>query len=182
VRTLEHRRHSRRDPAGAHLNARGRELARRVAPSLPRFDRVVTSPRLRAVETAEALGLRVDAQIPELAEMPEETGIPIEELRGAGFAEFAAYCVRSTEMARYAAREAEAWRRELLRVPDGGALLMVSHGGIIEAGTVGAIGAAAAAGWGPSLGYLEGVRLRHDGEAWVDGAPVRVGSGSAGSP
>jgi len=173
VRTLEHRRHSRRDPAGIHLNADGAELARRVGASLPRFDRVATSPKPRAVETARAMGLSVDSELPALAEMPDDVGIMIDELHPRSFADFVELTERSVSMATYARHQLEAWRAELERVPDGGALLLVSHGGIIEFGAAAALPRVART-WGPPLGYLEGIRLRWDGRRWLSGEVLRV--------
>ncbi len=171
MRTLEHRRHSRRDPGGEHLNAAGKALARRVAASAPSYDRVVASPKTRAVETAEAVGGRVDAILAGLAEMPDELGLLAE--RPSSFADFAALCRRSATAREFASRQLDLWRSELDRVPEGGKLLLVSHGGIIEFGAVAAVPEAAPR-WGGPLGYLEGIRLEWDGRHWRRGEVVRV--------
>lgn len=184
MRTLVHRRHSQRDPGGIHLNSAGRALARRVAAEYGTFDRVVTSPRPRARETAEAMGQTVDAELATLAEMPDDAGISPPEPFPRTFSEYAATARRSTAAAEYAHRQANVWRDELARVPDGGGVLMISHGGAIEFGAVAAL-PGAAVGWGASLGYLEGVRLEWDGEKWTTGAVLRVSDGDvspAGSP
>jgi broad specificity phosphatase PhoE len=174
MRTLQHRRHSRRDPTGAHLNEAGLALARRVAPGLPRFARAVTSPRPRAVETAEALGYRVDATIPELAELPDDAGVEsVEEFRRMDVPRYVRLLGESPSFRRYAGDQAELWRRELARVADGEALLMVSHGTIIEAGMLAALPALRDGGGGP-LDYLEGVELRLEGGRWVGGSVLRV--------
>jgi broad specificity phosphatase PhoE len=173
MRTLEHRRHSRRDPSGIHLNAPGRSLARSIGAGLPPFDRVVTSPRPRAIETAEAMGRTVDVTLAGLAEMPEDVGVPVALTRPRTFSEYADLVRQSTVAATYAASQADLWRVELERVPDGGTLLMVSHGGIIELGAVGAVPRTAPS-WGPALGYMEGVRLHWDGRKWSSGQVLRV--------
>ncbi len=174
MRTLQHRRHSQRDPNGVHLNAAGLARARQIAPGLPRFARVVTSPRPRAMETAEALGFPVDATLSLLGELPDDLGIDlVERLRGLDFEGYARLAQRSTEFRRYASEQARLWREQLERVPDGASMLMVSHGSIIEAGAVGAL-LDVAADWGPALDYLEGVELRLDDGHWVSGAPLRV--------
>lgn len=174
MRLLEHRRHSRRDPASPHLSREGVALARKVAPTLARFDRVVTSPKPRAVETAVELGLRVDAKVPELGTMPDDAGFPMDPSELTSFADYTTLFHRSEAMALYARAQEEVWLRELRRVPDGGRLLMVSHGGMIESGAVAAWGDATAS-WGPVLGYLEGVRFYREGTHWVRGEVVRVG-------
>jgi broad specificity phosphatase PhoE len=173
VRTLEHRRHSRRDPSGVRLNAEGRTLARTVGRTLPKFDRVVTSPKLRAIETAEAMGFTVDATEPALGEMPEDAGVPIEQYRPQSFEDFSRLVRASRAMGEFARHQAALWRRELEKVPDGGALLLISHSGIVEAGAVAALPRIARA-WGPPPGYLEGVRLTWDGGRWVSGEVRRV--------
>lgn len=173
MRVIEHRRHSRRDPAGIHLNSTGIELARRVAPTLPRFDRVVSSPKPRAFETVKALGLTVDALLPELAMMPDDVGLSIDELNPRSFADYVRIAERSASMAEYATSQATVMREELERLPDGGRLLMVSHGGIIEFGAAAALGKEATS-WGATVGYLEGVRLSLSRGEWVRGEILRV--------
>jgi len=173
MRVIEHRRHSRRDPVGIHLNREGLELARRVAPALGRFDRVVTSPKPRAVETAEALGFAVDALLPELAMMPDDVGLPIDELHPRSFADYVRFVGRSEAMADYARTQANLMREELERLPDGGRLLMVSHGGIIEFGAAGTRPADAMT-WGAPVDYLEGFRLTLSRGEWVRGEVLRT--------
>jgi broad specificity phosphatase PhoE len=173
MRTLEHRRHSRRDPTGVHLNAEGRNLARSIGAGLARFDRVVTSSKPRAMETAEAMGRTVDVVLTALAEMPEDAGVPVDRFRPRTFSDFADMVRQSAVAAAYASAQAELWRTELERVPDGGSLLMISHGGMIELGSVAALPRVAPS-WGPALRYMEGVRLRWDGRRWSSGEVLRV--------
>lgn len=173
MRVVEHRRHSRRDPLGIHLNRVGVELARRIAPRIGPFDRVVTSPKPRAVETAQALGFTVDATLPELGMMPDDVGLSVDELHPRSFADYVQIADRSEAMAEYAAGQAKLMRDELERLPDGGRLLMVSHGGIIEFGAA-AARPGDAMDWGEPLGYLEGIRLSLDRGKWVRGEVVRA--------
>ena len=173
MRTLEHRRHSRRDPTGVHLNPAGRALARSIGAGLATFNRVVTSPKPRAIETAEAMGRTVDATLAALAEMPDDVGVPMESVRPRTFSDYAGMVRLSATAAAYASSQAELWRIELERVPDGGTLLMVSHGGMIELGAVAAVPRIAPS-WGAALGYMEGVRLRWDGRRWISGDVLRV--------
>jgi broad specificity phosphatase PhoE len=175
MRTLEHRRHSRRDPGGVHLNADGLALAHSVAAGLPRFDRVVTSPLPRAVETAEALGLTVDTTLAGLAEVPDDVVAVFESLPrpARSFERIVEHLGRSREAAEFAHRELAQWRSELERVPEGGRLLMISHGGFIELVAASAL-PEVVRGWGPPLGYLEGVRLTWDGRRWTSAEVLRV--------
>jgi broad specificity phosphatase PhoE len=173
MRTLEHRRHARRDPGGVHLNAAGRAQASALRSTRSDFDRVVASPKPRAVESAEAMGYVVDATIVELGETPDDIGARIDALSPRSFADYLTLFERSPPVADYARESADRWRVELERVPDGGALLMISHGGLIELGTVAAL-RERTRDWGPVLSYLEGARLTWDGHRWVDGAVLRV--------
>lgn len=173
MRVVEHRRHSRRDPGDPHLSREGLELARRVAPTLGRFDRVVSSPKRRAIETAEALGFSVDAEVPDLALMPDDVGPAFDELNPRSFAEYVRAAARNRSLGEYARRQAKVMREELSRVPDGGRLLIVSHGGVIEFGAAAARSRDAMT-WGEPTGYLEGVRLTLERGRWVRGEVLRV--------
>ena len=165
MRVLEHRRHSRRDPSGVHLNGEGLALARRVASTLGGFDRVVTSPKPRAIETAEALGFPHPEVRGELGEMPEEVGAGTlgEILAFRSFGDYLRAAQRSRAAREYSMGQASFWEEVVRALPEGGRALMISHGGIIEFGAV-AAAPDAARSWGAPLSYLEGVRL-----AWEDG-------------
>lgn len=173
MRVIEHRRHSRRDPSGIHLNPEGLDLARRVAPAIGRFDRVVASPKPRAIETAQALGFTVDEVLPELGMLPDDVGLSIDELHPRSFADYVRIVKRSEAMGEYARSQANLMREQLERVRDGGRLLMVSHGGIIEFGASAAYPGEAHS-WGELLGYLEGVRLTLSRGEWVRGEVLRA--------
>jgi broad specificity phosphatase PhoE len=133
----------------------------------------VTSPKPRAIETAEAMGRTVDTTLAALSEMPDDAGVPMDLLRPRTFFDYAETVHRSPVAATYAAGQAELWRTELERVPDGKALLMISHAGVIELGAVAALPRVAPS-WGSALGYMEGVRLHWDGRGWASGEVLRV--------
>jgi broad specificity phosphatase PhoE len=170
VKIVEHRRHSRRDPEGIHLNRDGVMLAQRVGRGLAPFDRVVTSPKPRAVETAIAMGSAVDDVREELSGVPDEVDRHLDGVRC--FADYAVVGRKRPEVRRFMETQAELWERELELVPDHGRLLLVSHGGVIELGALGAL-PVPAAGFGAALGLVEGVRLYWDGR-WVGGDVLRV--------
>jgi len=173
MRLLEHRRHSRRDPLGVNLTPAGIRLARRVATTIGRFDRVVTSPKPRAVETAASMGFSVDAEVVGLERMPDEVAARVDEAKPRSFADYAELVRRSEVVADFGRAQAALWAQELARVPEGGRVLLISHGGVIELGTVSAAPAGVEA-WGPALGYLEGVRLIRERNRWTGGEVVRV--------
>ena len=67
MRYLEVRRHSKRSRPNQHLTQWGVALARGLGSQIGPFDRVVTSPLPRCVETAVAMGFAVDETIGQLA-------------------------------------------------------------------------------------------------------------------
>ena len=152
------RRHTLRLKPGQQLSREGIELARLVGAESGPFDRVVSSPLARAVETAVEMGFGVDETLAELARMPPgafgDWPAPfasVSKLVGAGGA--------ATE---FANQTAGAWRGVIESVPDGGKALIVTHGGIIELGAAAAVPAAEHRSWGGPIGYCEGVRLTFD--------------------
>lgn len=173
MRVVEHRRHSRRDPDSGHLSREGLAIARRVAPTLGRFDRVVSSPIPRAVETAEALGFPPDALLRELALIPEEMERLVERSDARSFADYVGLTRKKRSATAYARSQSELMRRQLELVPEGGHLLIVSHGGVIEFGAAGARPDDALA-FGDRAGHLEGIRLYLEGRTWVRGEVLRV--------
>jgi broad specificity phosphatase PhoE len=177
MRVLEHRRHSRRDPSGVHLNVEGLALAQRVRREIGSFDRVLTSPRPRAVETAEALGFPHPEVVPALADVPEDVGLTPGEAVPTSFSGYLDRVTSSRSAREFANLQASLWAEALSSLPEGGRLLMISHGGIIEFGACGALPRAVAS-WGPPVGYLEGVRLEWNHSRWTGGQVLRVGTAS----
>ena len=170
--TLVHLRHSEREAGGVHVTSRGLRLAAELGGQLGRFDRVVTSPKPRAVETAEGMGLTVDATLPELGTLPGPVGRCLEREDPRSFGDYLGLIARVEEARAHALHLARLWVDELYRLPDGSRLLLVSHGGVIELGTAGALGRRVA-GWGPTLGLLEGVELQREGSRWGAGRVLR---------
>jgi hypothetical protein len=76
--------------------------------------------------------------------------------------------------AAYARELAELLRAIASRLPEGGRALVVSHGGIVDASAVGCRPDDDFAGWGPSCGYCEGVRLSFEGDRCVAAELLRV--------
>jgi broad specificity phosphatase PhoE len=172
LRSIDHRRHSLRDPGGVHLNETGRALARRVGAESGPFERVVTSPLPRAMETAQAMGAGAGETRTELGTLGRavEAGLgPI--VRWSDFAE----AVRGSPAVR---RFASVQRGLLLEIagslPEGGRALVVSHGGVVEIGAVVALPEAPHGAWGGPAGYCEGIRLFYEGGRFVGGTPIRV--------
>jgi broad specificity phosphatase PhoE len=172
VRVVEHRRHTMRTKPGQHLSQAGVELARRVGNGLGRFDRVVTSRVPRAFETALAMGYAVDEQLEELSATPEGLSAEV-DWRG-GCPAFHRAARAGGVAARYVAEQAAVMRAIAAALPEDGRALVVSHGGVVEAGAVGCRPDDDFAAWGAACGYCEGVRLTFEGARCVAAEPLRV--------
>lgn len=172
MRYVEVRRHTMREKPGQHLSDEGVTLAARVAAELEPFDLVIASTVPRAVETVEAMGLHVDETDGQLSMLGP--GVVNEVAWNAGFAAFAGAVARGRATARFGMTIAALWRAIALRLPEGGRALIITHGGIIEAGAVACLPQADHAAWGPACDYLEGVRLAFDGEKFVSVEILRV--------
>jgi broad specificity phosphatase PhoE len=174
--TLEIRRHSVRHKPGDHLTQEGVTMARRVGDGMGPFHRVLTSTIIRAFETAFAMGFAPDGQVEWLSSYGD--AVDRERPWPQPFSGYAAGYEDGWAVASFCREQAEHWRQVVAEVPDGGAALLVCHGGIIEMGTVGALlGDGVATDWstwaGP-VGYCEGVRLWYEGGWCVGGEVVRV--------
>lgn len=162
MKILEVLRHSIRVKPGQNLSRVGVALARALGQNHPPVDACVTSPVPRAVQTAVAMGFAIDAEHPGLAEMAE--AVAAEVAWDAGFPAFIAAVRRGGAAAALARAQAALYAEILRDVPEGGHALVVSHGGIVEAGAIGAVPDQDLSGFGGPLDCLEGVRL-----AWEDG-------------
>ena len=161
-----------RTKPGQHLSQAGVDRARRIGSTLGDFDRVVTSTVPRAFETAIAMDFAVDEQLAALNTMGADVDREIDWRRGC--AAFARVVRQSGATAACASRQAALWRQIVLSVPDGGRVLVITHGGIVEAGTVGCLPEVDYTAWGPSCDYCEGVELRFDGDHWVSTRLLRL--------
>ncbi len=175
LRVLEVRRHSERASSGGHLSQAGVVLARRLGAGMGPFDRVVTSALPRALETALAMGFAVGEQNPDLnMEMP---GAAAEVNWHEGYAAVAQAVRRGGAVASVAQVQAGIWRQVAQDLPQGGAALIVSHGGLIEAGAVGCLPGADHAAWGRACGYCKGLRLFFDGQQFILDEVLRTSPG-----
>lgn len=165
LRILEVRRHTMRVAPAQHLTQAGVELARRIGDSTGPFERVVTSQVPRAFETAIAMGFAVDEQNEVLNQLAP--GVEDEVAWNAGFAPFARAVQRGGAAAHFARLQSEFWRTVVEGLPTGGSALLVTHGGIVEAGAVACLPHADHASWGAFCNYCEGARLFHDGERFT---------------
>jgi broad specificity phosphatase PhoE len=167
MRYLELRRHTMRHKPGKHLTQAGVTLARKSGDTMSKFDYVVTSTLERAYETAIAMGYAVDAQIQELAMIADGVEAELGSW-DVGFAGWGELARQNTKTAKYVKAQAKLVKNFLAKVPEGGAVLVVSHGGVVEAQAVGCMPEADFAAWGDYVDYCEGVRLTFDGDKFIN--------------
>jgi broad specificity phosphatase PhoE len=172
MRYVELRRHTMRVKPGQHLSQVGVDLARRVGETIGPFNQVITSTIPRAYETAIAMGFAVAEQLQELSLLPD--GLEDEVNWDAGFAAFSIAARQAGLVKQYVAAQATLIDRIARSLPDNGAVLVISHGGIVEAQTVGCLPNVDFASWGGGCDYCEGARLQFDGEQFVKGEVLRI--------
>jgi len=150
LRYVELRRHSLIGP-DKNLSEEGRELARKAAGAMLRrdFSLVLSSPRPRCIQTAEAMGfpnVEVDERFgtlpgerpkpfePEVGKMMEQRGLSLLQayLEHPGTRKIVEEHGRAV---------LEAILEVAGRLPEGGAALVISHGGTIEPAALLAMGA-----------------------------------------
>lgn len=185
MRWLEVRRHSMTKKGtgrgrGSHLCGPGVALARQVGASLGPFATVLTSASPRAVETAVAMGFAVDdtAELPS-AYVPGEFGRHEQWAWSEPYRRLADLVHNGRGVAAVAESHADLWRRAVTAVPDGGAALVVSHGGGMELALVLLRPDADLTSWGRPFGHCDGVRLGYDGGAFVAEQFIRVRTAAA---
>lgn len=154
---------------GSHLSASGVTQARRIGNQIGPFDLVLTSHIPRTLETALAMGFAVDDQLPILGDIPAEVWDEIgHQERWAWdkpFVVFAQFVAQGGATARLGQRQKDTWIQALAPVPDGGHVLIISHGRVIESGLVTCFPDAAFDTWGAPFRHGEGVRMEYaDGQ------------------
>jgi broad specificity phosphatase PhoE len=138
----------------SHLSEAGIAQARAAGSAFERFHMVVTSPLPRAVETAVAMGFPVHTTHPGI----QEIGVRVmAHVRWSdGYAAWATAYREVPLVAAYIDYVMSLLGDWLDDVPDGGSLLVVAHGGIVESF---AAGLCPAGDWSPpdgGAGYAEG--------------------------
>lgn len=162
MKTLEIRRHSLRNRTQPDLSEQGLVLANMVGLEMGQFDRVLASPLPRAIQTAEAMGYPVHETVELLASMGDS--VDMECPWPASFDEYAAASRQNGPTTRYAQRLADFYDKLVESLPEGGAVLVVNHGGVVELSAIACLPTADFAAMGDYIDYCEGVRL-----TWEDG-------------
>jgi broad specificity phosphatase PhoE len=153
---LRHAQRQDRSDNQSHLAQAGITQARAAGEWFERFDFVVASPLPRAYETAIAMGFAVDMTDSGIQEHSEQLMRDVEW--DEGYAAWAtAYATRASVIA-YVDHVGSLLREWLEMVPAGGSLLVVTHGGIVEAMAVGLAPGDDLVALGAVAGYAEGFR------------------------
>jgi broad specificity phosphatase PhoE len=172
MRLLVIRRQTMHEPEHGHLTQAGVSLARRIGTQTSRPDLVVTSPATSAHETAIAMGFTVAQQRPEFA--PMEAPLRAECGWPQSLAATASVVRSDGALGVFARRQVCLWREIVEKVPDSGAALIITHGGIIEVGAIAAFPEADYATWGDALAYGEGIRFAFEDGAFCEIEVLRV--------
>lgn len=172
MKILEIRRHSIRQSGGDHLNQEGVALARKVGQGIGPFDFVATSALPRAFETAIAMGFSVHEQ----NELMNTYGGAVEREAPwpMPFFHYSEVVKQDGAAARYAYQLVEYYTAILNRIPQGGSVLIINHGGVVELGVVACLPDVDFSTWGDSVSYCEGARLFWDDGRFVSGEVLRV--------
>lgn len=161
VKRLDIRRHTMRRKPGHHLSQEGLDLARKVGATLGPYAAILTSDLPRAIETAVAMGFAVGGTSRELAEHPETLPdrigwpAPLESMRAA-LGAFA-------DVAEAASQQVSVWSRFAAGIPDHASGLIITHGALLEIGTIRLLENLGMAVVGPPFAYCEGIRICLDG-------------------
>src|SRR5262249_50301630 len=143
----------------------GVELARTIGAAIGPFDLVLTSPSLRTLETAIAMGFAVDEQLDALGDIPlevvDEIGHHARWAWETPFVRFAQVVAQGGATPHMGKRQQQAWVQALESVPPDARVLVISHGRVIEAGLVTCLPDGDFAAWGVPLRHCEGVRMQY---------------------
>ena len=168
MRILEVRRHSNRQGNSDNLSQAGVSLANKVGRSMGQFNRVITSTAQRSFQTALAMGYAPHGQLEELN--PVGTTIQWD----AGFASFASLRKQGGPTVKMFDVQGQLWQMIINSISEGGAVLVITHGGIVEMGAVACMPHSNHATWGAYVDYCEGVRLTYDGVTFTKIEILRI--------
>jgi broad specificity phosphatase PhoE len=156
-----------------HLNQDGVTLVREVGERSGSFQRVITSTIPRAFETAIAMGYAVDETIGFLGTI--EDGVEEEISWDAGFSEFSKEYAKDGVFANWCNNLAKFQQKLINNLPDGSRILIISHGGIVEASAVGLLPEFDFSNWNHSISYCEGIKITYEFESFTSIEFLTVG-------
>jgi broad specificity phosphatase PhoE len=171
MRILEIRRHTMRNKLNEHISSEGIDLAQFIGSKLDPFDLVVTSPVLRVIETAVAMGFAVDETRQVLSELSSDvfhnSGWP------ASYDELHKTVNDHRNVSDFAKTQAQAWRDIVGKNHDKKRILIVTHGLFVELGTIANFPNTSNPGC-HSIGYCEGIRILIEDEKFLSYEVLRV--------
>lgn len=160
MKYLEHRRHAMRIKPFDHLSQQGVDLAKRVGQEMGQFDYIVTTTLPRAAETVTAMGFGIIEVCQELSTMADYILDEIEW--DAGFEKFFNASQAGGPVSDYCLYLKKLFLGFLEKTPENGRLLIVSHGGIVEASVLGCLADSEISKWGAPISYCEGISLQFE--------------------
>jgi len=172
VKTIEIRRHSKRYNHDQNLSPEGIELAKKIGSQIGSFDIVATSPLARAIQTASAMGFKVDQVVEEFSTYGDD--VDKEVKLDSNFFEVSKVVAKGKNASLFSKKVSLALDKIAKQLKDDGSALVISHGGVIELGVVGCLPNYNFKKLGKYIGNCEGVRLFHDGEKFVDAEVLRL--------
>lgn len=172
MRILEVRRHSIHSEPGKHLSQDGIALAQSVGPAIGPFDRVVTSPVPRAMETALAMGFAITETLPTLGELSADifrhSGYP------APFNQLSESVALHRDVESFAKTQADTWGHIVNKVDDDAQVLIITHGCLVEFGVIASLPQGNYSEWNGPIGNCEGFRLAFEDGSCVSGEILRI--------
>lgn len=162
MKFLDIRRHAMRQKPGQHLSQDGIDLAREVGAHLGPYDAVLTSHLARAVETAVAMGFSVSETSEELGLYPQV--LPERIAWPSSLDMIGNRLARLHEYQALADRQLAVWKSILPKIREGRAGLVVTHGGLLEIGTIALLNEIDLPVAGAAFAYCEGLRIHVDNQ------------------
>ncbi len=154
MKTIEIRRHSKRDKSSPHLTQEGLDFARKVGRDMGPYYKVFTSDLPRALETAIAMGFAVDDQIEVLGDYPDDLEGEIEW--GGGFPAISEAYRKSKKVQKLGNSLAKALFDLAKETPKGKRILVISHGGLVELALVACLPEDDHSRWGKPFSFCQG--------------------------
>ena len=172
MKTIEIRRHSIRSMDGK-LTEQGLMLARLLGEEMGQFQRVITSPLPRAIQTAEAMGYEVNETADILA--GTDAGWDLDCPFGSSFSEYAQAVRQNNSPDGFYANLLAAFYQKLAEsLPEGGAALVINHSGVVEISAAACLPGANLDHLGEHAMYCEGIRLTWENGAFTAAEVLRV--------
>lgn len=158
MKYIEHRRHAQRIKPSSHLSKEGLSIARKVGESIGAFDHVVCSPLIRSKETAIAMGFQVSEEVELLAVLEAGQGL---------LTNIQNYILFLTRIKKFIDQTID-------KLPENGRLLIISHGGVVEASATACLKSPKYILSKYPISYCEGISWEWVGGKYINPCVLRV--------